>query len=106
MLTVSIFSFITLNLIKKGILHFYVTRATDLSMEEVIDSCLHRAIWRKTNETLKALILTIIVLNLASKGLSFYYTAIFTGPSISSGPYDISNLQFLSEIAAVARRCS
>ena len=34
-------------------------------------------------ETLKALILTIIVLNLVRKGLSFYYTIIFTGPSIS-----------------------
>ena len=30
-------------------------------------------------ETLKALILTIILLNLASKGLSFYYTSIFAG---------------------------
>ena len=34
-------------------------------------------------ETLKALILTIIVLNFVSKGLSFYYTIIFTGPSLS-----------------------
>ena len=32
-------------------------------------------------ETLKALILTIILLNLVSKGLSFYYTVISTGPS-------------------------
>ena len=32
-------------------------------------------------ETLKALILNIIVLNLVSKGLSFYYTVIFTEPS-------------------------
>ena len=32
-------------------------------------------------ETLTALILTIIILNVVSKGLSFYYTVIFTGPS-------------------------
>ena len=32
-------------------------------------------------ETLKALILTIILVNLVCKGLSFYYTVIFTGPS-------------------------
>ena len=32
-------------------------------------------------ETLTTLILTIIVLNVVSKGLSFYYTVIFTGPS-------------------------
>ena len=32
-------------------------------------------------ETLKALILTISLLNLVSKGLSFYYTVIFTAPS-------------------------
>ena len=31
-------------------------------------------------ETLEALILTITVLNLVSKGLSFYYTVIFTDP--------------------------
>ena len=32
-------------------------------------------------EALAALILTIIVLNVVSKGLSFYYTVVFTGPS-------------------------
>ena len=31
-------------------------------------------------ETLEALILTITVLNLVSKGLSFYHTVIFTDP--------------------------
>ena len=34
-------------------------------------------------ETLKALILTIILLILVCKGLSFYYTVVFTGPSTS-----------------------
>ena len=33
-------------------------------------------------EILKALILTITVLNLVNKGLSFHYTVMFTGPSI------------------------
>ena len=32
-------------------------------------------------ETLKPLIVTIILLNLVSKGLFFYYSVIFTGPS-------------------------
>ena len=32
-------------------------------------------------ETLKALILTNTLLNLVSKGLSFYYTVIFTEPT-------------------------
>ena len=39
-------------------------------------------------ETLKALILTIVVLNLVSRYLSFYYTVIFTLF------YDISNFCF------------
>ena len=38
-------------------------------------------------ETLKALILTIIVLNLVSKGLSSYYSVIFTGPYTSKAIY-------------------
>ena len=82
MLNASIFSFIILNLVKKAILHFHVTTATDMCMKEIIDSWLRRALWRKIMEILKALILTITVLNLVSKGLSFHYTAIFTGPSI------------------------
>ena len=83
MLNPLIFSFIILNLVKKGVLDFHVTTATDICMKEVIDSCLRRALWRKIMETLKAFIVTIIVLNFVSKGLSFYYTIIFTGPSIS-----------------------
>ena len=42
-----------------------------LSLESVL---------KKNMETLEALILTITVLNLVSKGLSFYYTVIFTDP--------------------------
>ena len=34
-------------------------------------------------DTLKAFILTIIVLNLVKKDLSFYFTAIFRGPSMT-----------------------
>ena len=55
MLNALIFSFIILNLVKKGTLDFHVTTATDTCMKEVI----------------QALILTIIVLNLVSKGLFF-----------------------------------
>ena len=42
MLNASIFSFIILKLVKKGILDFHVTAATDMCMKEVIDSCLRR----------------------------------------------------------------
>ena len=52
-------------------------------MKEVIDRLLRRALSRKIMETLKALILTISVLNLVRKDLSFYYTAIFRGPSLT-----------------------
>ena len=31
---------------------------------------------------LKTLVVTIIILKLASKGLAFYYTVLFTGPPI------------------------
>ena len=59
MLNASIFSFIFLNLVKKGILDFHVTTtATDICIKEVIDSCFRRALWRKT---MKSLISTIIV---------------------------------------------
>ena len=84
MLHASNFSFIILNLVKKGILDFHVTTATvDLCMKEVNDSLLRRALWRKIMDTLEALILTIIVQNLVRKDLSFYYTATFRGPSMT-----------------------
>ena len=54
---------------------FDFTTATDICMKEVINS---PPVKRKFLEIRKALILTIIVLNLVSKGLSFYYTIIFT----------------------------
>ena len=76
----SIFSFIILNLVKKRILDFHVTTAIDTAMKEVIDSCLRGALWRKIKETLKTFILTIVALNFVTKGLSFYYTVISTGP--------------------------
>ena len=50
--------------------------ATAIRMKGVIKSSLRRAIWMKIMETL---ILTMIVLNLVSRGLSFYYTVLFTG---------------------------
>ena len=59
-----IFSFAILNLVKKGVLVFHVTTATDIYMKEVIDSCLRRALLRKIMETLAALFLTITVQNL------------------------------------------
>ena len=68
MLNALIFSFIILNLVKKGTLDFHVTTAIDTCMKEVI----------------QALILTIIVLNLVSKGL-FLLCYIITDPSISYG---------------------
>ena len=42
-------------------------------------------------ETLKALILTITVLNLVSKGL-FFYAIILQTPRYRTRPYDIGNL--------------
>ena len=65
MLHASSFSFIILNLVKKVFLDFYVTTATlDLCMKEAIDSLPCIALWRKIMDTLKAKILTVIVLNL------------------------------------------
>ena len=58
---------------QKDILDFHVTTGTDKCMNEVIESSLRKEFWRKIMETLKALILTINLLNLVSKGLSFYY---------------------------------
>ena len=83
MLNASIFCFIILNLVKKGILDFCVITATGICMKKVIHSYLRRALERKIMETLKALILTITVLNLVSKGLFFLYFHI---------RYDIGNL--------------
>ena len=62
---------------------FVTTATVDLFMKEVIDSLLHRAFSRKIMDTLKAKILTIIVLNLVRKDLSFYYIAIFREPSMT-----------------------
>ena len=58
----------------------HLTTATDICMKNVIDSFLRRTLLRKIIETLKeliiikVLIITITVLNLVSKGLSFYYS--------------------------------
>ena len=57
MLNAWIFGFIILNLVKKGILDFYISTTTDICMKEVTDCWIRRALWRKTMETLKALIL-------------------------------------------------
>ena len=73
MLNASNFSFVIKN--------FNVTTSTDMCMKEVIDNFFHRILWRKIMETLKALILTNTLLNLVSKGLSFYYTVVFTEPT-------------------------
>ena len=40
----SISNFVILNLVKKDILFFHVTTATDICMKEVIDRCLYRAL--------------------------------------------------------------
>ena len=78
------FQFDNLKFSQEKCFGFSFSTTTDTCMKEVIDSCLCGVFWKKIMETLKALmILTIIVLNLVSKGLSFYYTAIFTGPLIS-----------------------
>ena len=76
--------FFSVSYLQKIILDFHVTTATvELCMKEVIDSLLRRALWRKIMETLKALILTIVVPNLIRNDLSFYYTAIFREPSMT-----------------------
>ena len=78
------FQFNNLKFSQKGILDFHVTTATaDLYMKEVIASLFRRALSRKIMEALKTLILSIIVLNLDRKDLSFYYTAIFRGHSMT-----------------------
>ena len=62
---VSIFSIIILNLVKKGIIWtLHVTTAANICMKEAIESCLCRALWRKIMEAMKALNLSITVLNL------------------------------------------
>ena len=56
---------------QKVILGFHVTTATaKVCMKELIDSSLCRAFWRKIMDTIKALILTTILLNLVSEGHS------------------------------------
>ena len=47
MLNTSIFGFIILNLVKKGIFDFHVTIVTDICMKEVIRSCFRRALYFK-----------------------------------------------------------
>ena len=59
-----------------------------LTMIEEIYSSFRRVLGRKIMETLKALILTITVLNLVSKGLSFYYNVMHIYKTL----HDISNL--------------
>ena len=83
MLHASIFIFIILNLVKRYFGLLVTTATIDLFMKEVIDSLLRRAFSRKIMDTLKAKILTIIVLNLVRKDLSFYCIAIFRGPSLT-----------------------
>ena len=81
-----IFSFIILNLVKKvkkDKKYFHVTTVTiDLCMKEG-KLILRRTLRRKIMDTLKAKILTIILLNLIRNDLSFCYTAIFRGPSMT-----------------------
>ena len=48
---------------QKGILDFHATTATDICTKEVIDSSFHTELRKKIMEILKAVILTIIVLN-------------------------------------------
>ena len=79
-LNASIFSYLMLNLVQKYILDFHFTIATNIFMKEIVDSSLLRSLWSKFMETRKALISTIIVLNLVNEGLYFCYTIIFTGP--------------------------
>ena len=64
------FQFHNLKFKHKGILDFHVT-TVGLCTKQVIESLFCRAFWRKILNTLKALILTIIVLNLVRKGLFF-----------------------------------
>ena len=75
MLNASIFRFIILNSVKKCILDFHVTAAADTCMEDVVESYP----WNTLKENYGSISLTIIALNLANKGLSFYCTVIFTG---------------------------
>ena len=83
MLNASIFSFIILKLVRKGILDFHITTATDMCMNDIIDSCHRRTLW-KIMETLKGLILTIIVLDILNCQERSYFLLYchVTGPSI------------------------
>ena len=63
---------------RKGILDFDVTTATaDVCMKEAIDSSLFRAFSRKIMDTLKALILRTIVLNLVREGQCRIYRILY-----------------------------
>ena len=75
LLNASIFRFIILNSAKKGILDFRVTAAADTCMKDVVESCPRNTL----KENYGSISLTIIALNLANKGLSFYCSVIFTG---------------------------
>ena len=80
----SIFSFIILNLVKKGVLDFNVTTATDICMKEAIYGSLRRAIWRKSMETLKRSMVTTTVLNLVSKFAPFVKHFVHSSQSVES----------------------
>ena len=67
MLNASIFRFIILNSVKKCILDFHVTAATDTCKEDVVESYPRNTL----KENYGSISLTIIALNLANKGLSF-----------------------------------
>ena len=66
--------------------------AADICMKEVIDICLRRVLWWKIMKTLKALILAIIVLNVVSNDLSFYYTVILQASWYRTGHCQIGKL--------------
>ena len=66
-LTPSIFSFIILNLVKKGILEFDFTTATRICMKNVIDNSICLKNWTQAMDKLKLLILNITALNLVNQ---------------------------------------
>ena len=49
MLNVPIFSFIIINLVKKGILDLSVTTASDIYLKEDIESCFRRALLKENS---------------------------------------------------------
>ena len=84
-LKASIFNFVISNLVKNVFRTFTLLQPLLMHIWR-IDSSLGRALWRKVIDTLKALILTIIVPNLVSEGHCH----------ISRILYGIVNLQFLT----------